>query len=78
MGAYDALRELHLNVPDDVAVLGFDNQEVIAAFLRPGLSTLALPHFEMGRWAVEHLLSPDAAEAVQAKLHCPFVARASL
>lgn len=78
MGSYDALRELHLNVPNDVAVLGFDNQEVIAAYLRPALSTMALPHFEMGRWAVEHLLGPDAANPVQAKLYCPFVARASL
>ena len=77
MGAYDALRELGLRVPEDVAVLGFDNQEVIAAFLRPGLSTLALPHFEMGQWAVEHLLSAGAAP-VHEKLHCPFVARASL
>lgn len=78
MGAYDALRDLGLCVPEDVAVLGFDNQEVIAAYLRPALSTMALPHFEMGRWAVEHLLGPDAANPVQAKLHCPFVARASL
>lgn len=78
MGAYDALRDLGLRVPEDVAVLGFDNQEVIAAFLRPGLSTLALPHFEMGRWAVEHLLGPDASNPVREKLHCPLVARASL
>jgi len=79
MGVYDALRELDLHVPRDVAVLGFDNQEVIAAFLRPGLSTMALPHFEMGRWAVQHLLSSgNASKPTQEKLHCPFVARASI
>ncbi len=77
MGTYDALRELGLRVPEDVAVLGFDNQEIIAAFLRPGLSTMALPHFEMGRWAVQHLLGINTSQPVQTKLHCPFVARAS-
>ena len=35
MGAYDALRELGYKVPDDVAIVGFDNHEIIAAHLRP-------------------------------------------
>jgi LacI family transcriptional regulator len=48
MGAYDALNKLRLNVPNDVSVVGFDNQDVIAAFLNPPLSTMALPHYEMG------------------------------
>jgi hypothetical protein len=50
MGVYDALRDLHFAIPDDVAVVGFDNQLLIAAYLRPPLSTLQLPHYEMGRW----------------------------
>ena len=32
MGAYDAIKERGLRIPHDVAVIGFDNQEVIAAY----------------------------------------------
>ena len=78
MGAYDALRELGLNVPEDVSVIGFDDQEVIAAYLRPALTTMALPHFEMGRWAVNALLAGQEQTPVQAKLECPLVPRASV
>ncbi len=56
IGVYDALRQLGCVIPDDVAVVGFDNQELIAAHLYPPLSTLELPHYEMGRWAVEYLV----------------------
>jgi len=83
MGAYDALRKLNLAIPDDVAVIGFDNQELIAPNLYPSLTTMALPHYEMGKWAVETLLSlinnPDTREetAVQHKMHCPLVERNS-
>lgn len=84
MGAYDALRDLGLHVPDDVAVIGFDNQEVIARYLRPALSTMALPHLEMGRWAVQTLLDhADSTEAteyapIQTVLPCPYVSRDSV
>ena len=43
MGAYDAIKERGLSIPGDVAVVGFDNQELIAAYLRPRLTTIALP-----------------------------------
>lgn len=85
MGAYDALRELSLRIPQDVAVVSYDNQEIIAAHLRPGLTTLQLPHYEMGAWAVNYLLQseqdlPDSAVNApppQVKLPCPLVLRES-
>jgi LacI family transcriptional regulator len=85
MGAYDALREMGLCVPLDVAVVGFDNQEIIAAHLRPGLTTLQLPHYQMGVWAVnylleksDHLPSPGLVSLPsQVKLPCPLVLRES-
>lgn len=75
-GAYQALAEAGRRVPDDVAVLGFDNDE-IAAYLRPGLTTLALPHEEMGRRAVELLLG-DEAPAATHLVEMPVIARQSL
>lgn len=81
MGVYDALRKLNLSVPEDVAVVGFDNQEIIAAHLYPPLSTMALPHREMGAWAVKHLIEliegDDTSEPVQHVSPCPYVERAS-
>ncbi len=56
MGAYAAARHHGLAVPTDLSVVGYDDQQLIAAELDPPLTTVALPHHEMGRWAVEVLL----------------------
>jgi LacI family transcriptional regulator len=55
MGAFDAIREAGLRIPEDVAVVGYDDQEIVAAYLRPSLTTVALPFEEMGAAAVEAL-----------------------
>ncbi|GAA2166926.1 LacI family DNA-binding transcriptional regulator [Pedococcus bigeumensis] len=79
MGVYDALRERGLAVPDDVSVVGFDNQEVIAAHLRPPLSTVALPHYELGVRGVRVLMGVEDYPAVgPLRVQCPPVARASV
>lgn len=81
MGAYNALHELGLVIPNDVAIVGFDNQEIIASALRPTLTTVQLPHYEMGRWAVEYLLSRAAADElkpIQHTLTCDLIERNSL
>jgi LacI family transcriptional regulator len=54
-GVYQALADARLSVPEDISVVSFDD-DPIAAWLRPGLSTAALPHEQMGRRAVEVLL----------------------
>ncbi len=80
MGAYDALKSLGLLIPDDVSVVGFDNLEVIAPYLNPPLSTMALPHYAMGQWAINYLLSAikKNAEPIQKVFPCPFIQRASI
>jgi len=80
MGVYEALRTLGLSVPNDVAVMGFDNQELIAAQLSPPLSTIQLPHYQMGKWAVEFLLehAGEALPPVQHILDCPYIERESV
>ncbi|MDQ0662758.1 LacI family transcriptional regulator [Arthrobacter ulcerisalmonis] len=85
MGAYRAAAELGLIIPTDLSVVGFDDQELIAANLYPGLTTVALPHYEMGAWATKHLI--DAVEgktdlSLMARhptiLDCPLVRRGSI
>ncbi|MBA2951778.1 LacI family DNA-binding transcriptional regulator [Streptomyces himalayensis] len=79
MGVYDGVRERGLRVPGDLAVVGFDNQEVIAAHLRPPLSTVALPHYELGRVGVRVLLGLDQpADDGRVVVGCPPVHRASV
>lgn len=81
MGAYDALRKLGLSIPEEVSVVGFDNEEIIADHLYPPLSTVQLPHYEMGEWAVNYLVEHNQSDAVGAPIQhvieCPFVKRAS-
>jgi len=80
MGAYEALRTLGVSIPDDVAVVGFDNNELIAAQLSPALSTIQLPHYEMGKWAIEYLLeqTDDVLPSVQHIIDCPYIQRQSV
>lgn len=81
MGAYDALRKLGLRIPEDVAIVGFDNQEIIADNLYPSLTTLQLPHYEMGEWAVNFLINnleqANPENPIQHKIGCPLVRRES-
>ncbi|WP_175335800.1 LacI family DNA-binding transcriptional regulator [Leifsonia sp. C5G2] len=85
MGAYRAAAELGLDIPRDLSVVGFDNQELIAANLFPGLTTVALPHYEMGAWAVETLVrllhddaDPRRLSDEPTLLDCPLVVRDSV
>ncbi|MCC3270118.1 LacI family DNA-binding transcriptional regulator [Arthrobacter gengyunqii] len=74
-GAYQALTEKGLRVPEDVSIVSFDNDE-IASYLRPGLTTIGLPHEEMGRLAVELLL--DGAKGGEHLVDMPVIVRASI
>ncbi len=59
-GAYQALEDAGLKIAHDVSVVSFDD-EPVASWLRPGLTSVALPHYELGRKAIEVLLSLDGA-----------------
>jgi LacI family transcriptional regulator len=84
MGALDALHEMGKAVPQDVAVMGYDDQEM-AQHTRPALSTALLPNYEMGRSALEALLEVAQAAPLDkppgrsrlVKIECPVVARDS-
>ena len=88
-GVVDAARDLGARVPDDLAVVGFDNWEVMAAATRPPLTTIDMNLHELGRQAGLRLLSlvdgqpasevpnPAAPGAEIARLPCRLVVRAS-
>lgn len=83
MGVYRALQEHGLRIPEDVSVVGFDNQDPIPASLFPGLTTVALPHYEMGAWAVDTLAGLLGAEdwrdeTSAVRLRCELVERSSV
>ena len=78
MGGYDAIKARGLRIPEDVSVIGFDNQLYIADALYPALTTMELPHAAMGLRAVEWLLTQPTPDPVREALACPLVARASV
>ncbi len=54
-GAYRAIYEAGLKIPDDIAVIGFDDIP-IAAQLHPPLTTIRQPLLRLGQLAVERLI----------------------
>jgi LacI family transcriptional regulator len=79
LGAYFAINEHGLRVPDDISVVGYDDLEDLASDIQPALSTIRIPYYEMGRMAAEHLLrgTVDALPRRTA-VPCPVLARASV
>jgi LacI family transcriptional regulator len=63
IGAYRAIRELGLRIPDDVAVASF-NDIPAAQFLHPPLSTVRLPAEEIGETAVDLLVERLAGRSL--------------
>ena len=80
VGCYEALKERGRAIPDDISVIGYDDEEV-ARHLSPQLTTLVLPHREMGRWAIERAVSGGPATPGKqpiTKLECPLIERDSI
>ncbi|MGW7299478.1 LacI family DNA-binding transcriptional regulator [Streptomyces sp. NPDC054829] len=81
-GILHAATRLGLTVPADLSVVGYDDQEHMAAHLAPALTTVALPHRAMGEAAARLLL--DAIEtgrtppATVRRLACGVVSRESV
>jgi len=80
VGCYQGVMSLGLHVPDDVAVVGFDNQTSICESMYPQLTSVQLPHYEMGKWAAEYLLSSPGLPLtpVQQQIECELVSRHSV
>jgi LacI family transcriptional regulator len=80
IGAIDVARELRIDVPGDVAIVGFDDVDA-ATIVTPTLTTVRNPAYETGRKAGELLLSRlrgeyrDTGRTVV--LECPLIRRES-
>mgnify|MGYP000948053457 FL=1 len=55
IGFIKAMREAHLRVPEDIAVVGFDDI-LIAAYMQPSLSTIGASRTEWGATAAQVLI----------------------
>ena len=79
IGAMEGANELGLRVPEDLSIVGFDDME-IASFIKPGLSTIRQPAYEMGKLGVEILLNrikDPCSSPVQKILETSLVVRGS-
>lgn len=55
LGAIYAIQDAGLKVPEDIAVVGYDNRD-FTKIVRPKITTVSMPIYEMGRAAAELLL----------------------
>ncbi len=78
-GVADGLRERGRRIPDDVALIGFDNWEIMSAYSRVPITTVDMNLHEVGRLAAERLLHAiDGTPSLGAQLvPCQLVLRES-
>lgn len=74
-GVYQAAQERGLRIPEDLSVISFDD-EYLASYLRPQLTTMQIPYLEMGRTALQLALDGDAPN--QTMVPMPIQERASV
>lgn len=80
---YQVAHQLGLSIPRDLSIVGFDNQQFVADGLLPGLTTIQLPHSEMGKWAAKQAIARvrgdhKDAPPVHRVMPCPLVERGSV
>ena len=74
---YQTLLAQGLRIPEDVAVVGYDNMVGIGDLFLPPLSTVQLPHYEIGRLSALHIINSDSHRA-PIKVPSPWLPRESV
>jgi LacI family transcriptional regulator len=67
VGALDAAKQLGIRVPEDVSITGFDDIE-LAQISQPRLTTVHVPHRQMGRQAAQLLIAMLKGESDTQKI----------
>lgn len=78
--AYLAALGLGLRIPQDVSILGFDDFKTVSTGLKPELTTVALPYYELGYRGADRLNRVIAGEPLKHEalmLACPIIHRKS-
>lgn len=72
-GLISELDRLGWRLPEQLSIVGFDNLET-SAVMQPALTSIHIPHYEMGRLAMDRLLDLLDGEilAEPGHIHCPF------
>ena len=65
-GAIKAAKEKNLSVPNDISIVGFDDQ-IIAEMLDPPLTTVRQPLYQLGTLSAKKLF-----DLINGKVHTPF------
>jgi len=71
VGVADTLHQMGVRIPDDVALVGYDNWEVFSAQSRPPLTTIDLNLQEIGAAAARYLFRALAGETVSGVIRHP-------
>lgn len=81
MAVYQVAQRRGLRIPDDLSIVGFDDQDGVANALDPGLTTMRLPHRELGEWAartaVRRIRGANGASESD-RIRCPLIRRGSV
>ncbi|MEM6159217.1 LacI family DNA-binding transcriptional regulator [Erwinia sp. P6884] len=74
---YQTLLAQGLRIPQDVAVMGYDNMVGIGDLFVPPLSTVQLPHYEIGRLSALHIINQET-HSDTVRVQSPLLLRESL
>lgn len=78
--AYLAALTLGLRIPEDVTIVGFDDFRTVSLGLKPELTTVALPYYDLG-WQgadmLDRLVRGEGSEVERRVLKCVVVERGS-
>lgn len=70
LGAIYAIQAAGLQIPNDIALVGYDDRD-FSAWIRPALTTIRMPSYEMGQAAARLLLKQFSGEELEDATQIP-------